>query len=284
MPYSFFWRGPRVSTFSCYLISIVLTADIRMNTGMHDGCNLAWKLGGVLQGWLKEDVFQTYESERRTAAQRLIDLDGELSTLVSGRIPDTLNGTNASSDELLFRLFQQSIKFYIGIGIDFAPNILNVEASAGMVTAGKRGPDCLLRPPGSRFPLRLFNLTKNTGKFWVIVFAGQPLVTAASIRHLRAALDENDDLRRMKSQGVYQVLTVIASNANNADMALGVERFGDAYYDIDHSAHERYGISINRGAIVVLRPDGILGTAVNLDELQSIVQYFLAFVCPLSAL
>jgi phenol 2-monooxygenase len=47
---------------------------------------------------------------------------------------------------------------------------------------------------------------------------------------------------------------------------LGVDRFGRACYDVDHAAHTRYGISTAEGAVVVLRPDGMLAFADELDQ------------------
>ena len=82
-----------------------------MNTGIHDATNLGWKLGGVLHGWLKEEVLQTYESERRTAAQTLIDLDEDFSTCLSGHVPERHAGMGSDPNEIFFHLFQQSMKF-----------------------------------------------------------------------------------------------------------------------------------------------------------------------------
>lgn len=170
------------------------------------------------------------------------------------------------------------MKFNIGIGIEFAANILNVQHPTGVLNAGKRAPDCLLRAPGSQFPSRLFQLTKNNGQFFVLVFAGQPLVTSSLLGSLRAAVDSENGLLNMLPGALHRMLTIISGNATNADAALGVERFGDACYDVDNSAHVKYGFSVRRGGIVVLRPDGILDTAADLDDSESIVRYFSGFV------
>jgi phenol 2-monooxygenase len=178
---------------------------------------------------------------------------------------------------LLFRLFDDSIKFNLGLGIDYVSSVLNVEPLTGTIQAGKRGPDCLLRGPGSQLPLRLFQLTKNMGAFSILIFAGQPLVTSSDIRFLREVIDRNE-LLETHPQALYRMLTIISGNAMNADAALGTKRFGNAYYDVDNSAHEKYGISINCGGIVVLRPDGILRIAANLNNWESIIRYFSAFM------
>jgi putative polyketide hydroxylase len=40
-----------------------------MNAGIHGAHNLAWKLAGVLRGWASPALLDTYEAERRPAAQ-----------------------------------------------------------------------------------------------------------------------------------------------------------------------------------------------------------------------
>lgn len=57
----------------------------------------------------------------------------------------------------------------------------------------------------------------------------------------------------------------------------GTLRIGNLYYDNARSAHERYTISTGQGAVVVLRPDGILGYATALDDSESIGNFFADF-------
>jgi putative polyketide hydroxylase len=51
-----------------------------MNTAIHDGFDLGWKLGWVLSGWAGEELLDTYEAERRPVAmhnlERSIDQRG----------------------------------------------------------------------------------------------------------------------------------------------------------------------------------------------------------------
>jgi phenol 2-monooxygenase len=45
--------------------------------------------------------------------------------------------------------------------------------------------------------------------------------------------------------------------------------------------HERYGISRSAGALVVVRPDGYVGTIAPLDELAVLDGYFAGFMLAL---
>lgn len=62
---------------------VVLTGDaahrttpdggVGMNTGIASAHNIAWKVGAVAAGWAGEALLDTYEEERRAAAQRNVD-------------------------------------------------------------------------------------------------------------------------------------------------------------------------------------------------------------------
>ncbi|GAA0512648.1 putative monooxygenase [Saccharopolyspora subtropica] len=45
------------------------TGGFGMNTGIQDAHNLAWKLAGVLQGWARPELLDSYETERRPVAE-----------------------------------------------------------------------------------------------------------------------------------------------------------------------------------------------------------------------
>ena len=45
-----------------------------MGAGIRDAMNLAWKLAGVINGWLPETVLNTYEQERKPHVRSLIRL------------------------------------------------------------------------------------------------------------------------------------------------------------------------------------------------------------------
>jgi phenol 2-monooxygenase len=252
------------------------------NTGVHDAVNLAWKLGGVLNNWYKPDVLQTYSPERRAVAQQLIKLDKTISTLISGHIPDSYTGNARGGDvnSILLDVVESSSEFTIGLGVSYEPDgFLNKPFGVSSVRAGRRSPDVLVWKPGSHLPTRLYELTKNNGKFWVVVFAGEPFRTAGSLESLRAYLDSADSfVKRLKK--AFDFLTIIAGPGLQPDETLGVDKFGRAYYDIDHAAFARYGISTAEGGIIVLRPDGILAIAARLNQGEEVGKYFDALVMP----
>lgn len=250
-----------------------------MNVSVHDAVNLGWKLGGVICGNLKKEILSTYEAERRPAALELIRLDRAFSSLISGSIPEEYQRTSTTVDPnaLLVKVLDESLPFTIGLGVHYPENALNVNPAVGNIQAGWRAPDALLYAPGSQVPVRLFHVTKNMGAFWILVFAGEPSQTKAQVQRLREHMDANtscfDNKHRLK------MMTIIGGTSSSAEDVLGVPSFGYAYYDRDHTAHMRYGISLNSGGIIVLRPDGIFGFAAALNNLNEVIGYFERIFC-----
>ena len=245
-----------------------------MNTGMHDAVNLGWKISGVLKGWFTDSVLETYSLERRAVAEQLIALDKTVSTLISGRLPP---GYSGDAHKVLGDVLESSAQFTIGLGVHYEANTINKNSSVSAVEPGWRGPDVLVHRPGSKIPMRLHQVTKNYGKFWIVVFAGSPFRTRSKLRALREYLDGPQSFTARLTEA-FTFITVIAGPGLQADEVLGVERFGDAFYDLDESAHVRYGIAADEGAVVILRPDGILGFAAGLHEGAKLAEYLETFI------
>lgn len=248
-----------------------------MNVGTHDAVNLAWKLGGVIRGWYSGDLLRTYEEERRPVAEELLRIDKTLSAVVSGELPEEERMKNPSSNpnELLTATFNASVQFNIGLGIHYDCNLLNWTPNTGTVSPGRRGPDALLRAPGFPLGIRLFELTKNIGAFWILVFAGHPQETYVGLEALRTYVDSSTSVTKSIHPDAVRFLTIVAGSPGQGDTMLGANRFGKAYYDVDISAHTKYGISTQAGAVVILRPDGMLAFASSLDKMQEVGSYFL---------
>ncbi|KAG9845176.1 hypothetical protein KCU77_g8942, partial [Aureobasidium melanogenum] len=210
-----------------------------MNTGVQDAVNLGWKLAGQLKGWYHPPVLSTYSSERRPTAQHLINLNKDISFLISGMIPEGYttkgNDPNLVLDDVLEANAQPT--------------------QLGAISPGYRGPDVHVRKPGHSLPTRLYNITKNRGHFWVLFFAGSPKETSQGLEALAKYLQRADSFANTLNKEAFKFLTVITGIGLQPDEVLGVQKFGNAYYDVDHSAHSRYGVTPSCGAITVLRPD-----------------------------
>ena len=59
---------------------------------------------------------------------------------------------------------------------------------------------------------------------------------------------------------------------------LGADGLGSVLYDVEAMAHERYGICKDQGAILVLRPDGMLAVACDMTRGREVYEYFSGFL------
>jgi hypothetical protein len=182
------------------------------------------------------------------------------------------NAMYTYADELLQSMLLASIEFNIGLGIRYEPSI------GANHDNDKPRPPCCRRSPS---PTRSADsgppvpADKEHRLLLGHRLCRIPNHTSAGIRALRAYIDDTSASFAQKLHpGEFRLLVIIAGSANQADEALGVLAFGNAYYDLDNSAHEKYGISPQAGAVVVLRPDGIFGFATMLKRGQDVGDYF----------
>ncbi|KAG7006845.1 hypothetical protein G7Y79_00012g031810 [Physcia stellaris] len=253
-----------------------------MNTGLHDAVNLSWKLAGAIRGWFTDSVLESYTIERRFHAQKIIEQDKIASMMTAGEVPEQFkDDPNFDIDKTLSETYSRNQALNTGIGVQYpADGLTLVEFPNPKVSAGDRAPDALLQKPGMRLiPVRLYSLFKNTGKFTILVFAGDPVQTASSLKSLREYVDGSQSWERY-SADLSQSLTImqVRNEQNSAEEKLGVPLFGQGYYDVDASVHDRYGVDSGKGAVVVLRPDATIGTACGLEEGSKISTYFAGFV------
>lgn len=256
-----------------------------MNTGLHDAVNLSWKLAGEIKGCFTADVLASYEKERRPIAQNIIEQDRIISVLVGGEIPEALKAEGKDAATLLAEVYMKNVKLNTGLGIGYdVDGIVNVTPSKDLgiaLRAGSRAPDVLVQRPGPIVPVRLLSLIKNEAvRFTILVFCGDPEHTAAGVKKLRGYLDGDEGLTSRYSPALFGFLTIIVKANDNraAEETIGCPGFGNMLYDADGSAHETYGVEKSQGAVVVLRPDGMMGTAVRLEDGKQIGKYFDGFL------
>lgn len=253
-----------------------------MNTGMHDSVNLGWKLSLVLRGLAKPSLLETYESERLPNVQKLINYDKDISRLMTMQLPIGWNGDpSADPNEVLGVVMAEAATFTSGLGIFYEPNVLNVQGSLVSEMAikpGHRGPDVKLQKPGTFEMTRLHRETLNNARFHIVVFAGLPKSNAASLSSLSTAVPASPIFS--KEELPISWLTIPAQQGSSAFELLGVQPFGKTFYDKEQTAHKRYGVDIAEGAIVVLRPDGWVGTVTKLDgsAVGELETYFAKFL------
>jgi phenol 2-monooxygenase len=236
-----------------------------MNTGLHDACNLAWKLSLVLKELAPVSLLHTYESERLPNVMKLINYDKDISRLMTMQLPLGWKGDpNADPNEILGVVMEEASTFTSGLSIAFDVNKVNVRGSfeASSVAPGQRGPDVELQKPGTGEKTRLHKQTPNIARFHIVVFAGEPEHTSSAIKAFGAAYGASDIFSDARIPVSW--LTIPAASGPSAYELLGIMPLGKVFYDEKQTAHARYGVDVKRGGVVVLRPDGWLATSVVL--------------------
>jgi phenol 2-monooxygenase len=246
-----------------------------MNTGVHDATNLIWKLSGTLKGWYKKEVLETYNDERRSAVQKVINIDQQAAAAISGDSTAVLKALGLSAQDAMQSIFQENMTFTVGLGIRYGPSVLNGDPLSGTLVAGMRGPDALLYAPGPSIPLRLQDLIhrESSGRWSFLVFAGYPHSTKREVAKLRTQLD-SDDFRVKQWSKICRTSTIMVGTTGCPWDTFDGPAIGNLYFDKDLHAHDRYGIYPEHGGVVILRPDGIFAFAAPLTELDRVDSFF----------
>lgn len=242
-----------------------------MNTGIHDATNLIWKLAGTLKGWYKPAVLESYNTERHAAAKHLIAIDMEAASLISGEIPARYQSLGLTAHEVLANMMKENMDFTFGLGVKYIKSELNRAPQATMLQAGSRAPDVLIRGPGPHLPFRLQERVLHVQPIsWnVLVFAGDYRSTQ---KQLIAARDRLKVLPEKKRP--IRFATILSGPGADIWAAFDGPPLGKVYFDADGSAHAKYGVSLESGAAVVIRPDGITAFATMLNEVADVGDYF----------
>ncbi|KAL3471357.1 FAD binding domain-containing protein [Aspergillus californicus] len=238
-----------------------------LNTGIHDAINLGWKVALAVKGKARPSLLDTYNAERRTAAQRLIAFDRKISTLMANKWPEGMSAeTHGDINAALADLFDEAAGYNTGLGLSYAPNIINVETRGSSYTSipvGVRAPDVPLFKPGTAQPVRLQSATPNRACFSLVTFAGDSRMTLPCLVSLAAALRSST---LAASADTIRLVTIISANPElSVEEALGAPTIGCVYTDGKLQAHARYGVNLRNGALLVLRPDGYLGFATEMS-------------------
>lgn len=196
--------------------------------------------------------------------------------LMTHKWPSWYEGDPAADPYLVLgQIFEQAASFNTGLGINYPENVLNrFPAAASLkIEPGNRAIDVDLTVPGINRKVRFNEIARNLGKFWIAVFAGKIESTKPSLQALRSYLFQKNEL---SSHPATKWLTISFDAGCSPYETLGMMPFGNTYYDIDGLAHEKYGIDKSVGGIVIIRPDGLVGTGCAIEG--SSVQKYLETV------
>ncbi|KJX93772.1 phenol 2-monooxygenase like protein [Zymoseptoria brevis] len=302
--------GQRIANHYSYADRVFLAGDAvhthtpsgghGCNVSQQDTYNLGFKLAGVLQGQLAPSVLSTYESERRPIAQELIDLDTTLAKIYTSDSP--------ASFEEVKRIYARVSDHGSGNHICYGSSLLVAAPEACEVSRasalrlGQRMPDAEIINHASGGLSSIHAQLKTNGRWRMLVFAGslsdeesikQVNPTGGKIAELLESVSPKSD-SASTSKGI-QVVLIHAGNP--ADLEVGA--LHSVYYPFNKTTGYDYntvfaatsvagvneknvydilGIGKDAGAIVIIRPDqvvGWIGGVSHLDRLRTWLHTFM---------
>ncbi|KAE9974284.1 hypothetical protein EG327_008821 [Venturia inaequalis] len=273
-----------------------------MNVSMADSFNLAWKLSHAVHGTAADPkaLLTSYATERRLIAQQLIAIDRKWYEI---QWADSERQKQPGFQEECNKLFQDLSGFFSGCGIQYdrslvvagvddgSTNVIHstpeneegLTPNSGMVRPGRRLLNtCMMRvadgaewdihddliPDGALFKLLVFcdrdvfNANGQSAKALQIVFDqvlrrySNNLVNASVVapEMVRSPNTPSTDVSAFAEHEVWSLLPGCVKRA--AEMKT---------YVLSKVGYDTYGIDVDTGAMLIIRPDGIVGAVFALD-------------------
>ncbi|WAZ25078.1 FAD-dependent monooxygenase [Streptomyces cinnabarinus] len=139
-----------------------------LNLGIQDAVNLGWKLAATIQGWAPAGLLDTYQSERRPQAQRILKATDHATRMATHPSPVVTNLRRMVLSRLLGR--RRINKFageaISGLRAGYAGRGRPVALGGARLRPGQRVPD-LAVPQAEGAPVRLYELMRD-GRFLLL--------------------------------------------------------------------------------------------------------------------
>ncbi|KAG9313169.1 putative monooxygenase [Chiua virens] len=267
-----------------------------MNASMNDTHNLAWKLAQVLKGWSNPSILKTYEHERRKYAQDLIDFDKEVAAFLSKGPPVANRGAAPRGPPAA--VSQRFAQFASGIGVHYSQSaIVNTKyqrCAKNLVIGERMLPEIFVRS-ANIVPINIHDMLPADIRFKVLFFVGH--LTKTKIAELNSFAEElskpTSFLHKYSVDGnistVFDIITIVAGTKENVNylMVPAILRPHWSKVLLDDTdvigtqggrAYEKLGIDPKQISIVVVRPDGYVGTIIPSNALADLDNYFGSFL------
>ncbi|WP_034274362.1 FAD-dependent monooxygenase [Actinospica robiniae] len=220
-----------------------------MNTGIQDAYNLAWKLALAVHGQSADGLLDSYEAERRPVAEEVV-----------GRtVRHARSGFEGDPDDpsTIMQREAQLLVAYPDSPLT-GPTPTQSDDAASGARPGGRAPDCReLHSAIATYPLRLFDLLRGTDPT-LLLYAQN--AAAAETVFPRLAADA-----AYRAGGHLDAYAVLAE---------GVEVVGDGIPVVHDSAGQfRAAYAPHDAEAFLIRPDGYLGTRVDLTEDSTLFEH-----------
>ncbi|KAI1137625.1 FAD binding domain-containing protein [Hypoxylon sp. FL0543] len=256
-----------------------------MNVSMQDAFNLGWKLGSVITGINEPDILRTYNTERRHIATTLIELDKEMTEFYSK------GPSKESQDYQSFR--DRFSQFLSGVAISYGPSSLVAESSqqslAHNIRLGQRLPSHKVVCNAESNIVHLSDMFPSNGAWRILVFAGDIRSSAQLDKVQQLGTTLESFLQQYASVAIEPFLIHAGTRDFNIldlhpvyhpwDNALGWDYWKVFSSDVEEfdpcqSPYEQYGVDIQQGCLLVLRPDQHVSYIGPLDNVENLRRFF----------
>jgi 2-polyprenyl-6-methoxyphenol hydroxylase-like FAD-dependent oxidoreductase len=227
-----------------------------MNCGLQDAFNLAWKLALVHEGTAHEALLDSYEIERRPAAE-IVTKSGDASEhALTMADPTERQSRNQTIKTNLAdaKIRQHDIVAETELNIDYSGSPIVFGDANSYFAAGHRLPDHLeVRMPDA-VPSRLHALGRRAGN--TLLLLGGPAADASTLLALHNTLQG-----AVRDSTLFEAAVTVSSRD---DVAHPIGR-------LETAAASRLGIE--GSTVLALRPDGYVGLRSDRDHLNALERY-----------
>ncbi|KAG5661785.1 hypothetical protein KAF25_004024 [Fusarium avenaceum] len=290
-----------------------------MNVSMQDSFNLGWKVATVVKGLASRSILKTYESERKGIAQALIDFDHKFSRLFSGRPAKDIMDEEGISMEAFKEAFEKGNLFASGIAVDYGKSSIVAkpcvdhsdlsdekrQSLAPEIKLDMRIPSTKVLNQSDARPWHLQELLRSNGTWRVILFTGD-IDSERQKKRMTNLCDKltgpSSFLKRFtpplaRYDTVIEVLTIHVSKRQEHDI-FDFPEVLRPYDEVDgwdyskifvddgsyHEGHgqlyKTWGISSGEGCVVILRPDQYVSYVGEMDNYDSLDDFFSEILLP----
>ncbi|KAJ5946110.1 hypothetical protein N7454_002949 [Penicillium verhagenii] len=251
-----------------------------MNVSMMDAYNLAWKLAYSIHGLTPssangqpDPILDTYQTERHTIAQELIEFDRAFSSMFSGQIGASDDGAGGLTHEEFVQVFSRGNGFTSGCGIEYPENLTVVRDLEGDENpiSGTDYLSGLLRPGRRLLNVRLVRHADGYRRDLQDDFTS----IGVSARTLGA-------LGTVIPQFPHSILEQVVVHPKLGkefawnDIPKEVKRYSEmsfySGYELD-DVYGTFGVDPSQGALAIVRPDGYVGIVAELGDVGRVEKY-----------
>jgi len=294
------------------------TMGAGMNVSMQDTYNLMWKLGQVANGIAQPHILDTYNSERRSVATQLIDLDRKMSNFYSD------GPGKETRDYDKFR--EQFRTFLSGVSVQYGPNVLvppncakelstspseqfklqSNQSLASNIIIGQRLPSALIMNHAEANIVHAHTLLPSDGHWRLLILPGDisnssqmsRLHELASYLASPSSFVHTFTPTHAQIDSIVEVLTIHAAPRYKVELFDLPEilhpfdaKLGYDYWKVFSNnnqgeegnfddAYEQWGVNKDMGCVAVIRPDQHVAYLCELEGARQLESYFSQILLP----